>query len=153
MPAQCAARYGCSVPDINPVETAANLRLVLGQLVRRVRAESGVSFGHLAVLGLLDRDGPQTTTQLAAARLVRHQSMTRTVDQLTAACWVAKAQDPTDGRKVRLRITKAGQVVLQQERARRVDWLANAIEGQLSKGEQRILAQAIPVLTRLARDG
>jgi DNA-binding MarR family transcriptional regulator len=129
---------------------AADLRLALGQLVRRVRAESSVPLGQLAVLGLLDRDGPQSIADLAAAQLVRHQSMARTVALLVAAGAVEQRAHPSDGRKSELRITDAGRLLLQRERERRVDWLARAIGDELEERELPELARATELLTRLA---
>jgi DNA-binding MarR family transcriptional regulator len=130
---------------------ASELRLALGGLVRRVRAESGVPFGQLAVLGLLDREGPQTTSDLAAALRVRHQSMARTVGQLVALGDVAQAPHPSDGRKTVLSVTPAGRARLEDERTRRVDWLERAIEDQLTPAELRTLEEATALLERLSR--
>ena len=41
--------------------------MVLGLLVRRLRAEHRLPVSHGAVLGRLERDGPATTSALAAA--------------------------------------------------------------------------------------
>jgi DNA-binding MarR family transcriptional regulator len=131
------------------VRAAADLRLVLGQLVRRVRAESSVPIGQLAVLGLLERDGPQSTSDLAAAQLVRHQSMARTVSQLVHAGAVEQHPHPTDGRKTQLTITALGRGLLEHERERRVDWLADAIERELAQDELAVLERATELLARL----
>ena len=130
---------------------AGELRLALGRLVRRVRAESSVPLGQLAVLGVLDREGPRTTSDLAAAQQVRHQSMARTVGQLVALGHVAQAPHPSDGRKTVLSVTAAGRARLEDERTRRVDWLARAIEEQLTPEELRVLRRATALLERLAR--
>jgi DNA-binding MarR family transcriptional regulator len=132
------------------MRAAADLRLVLGQLVRRVRAESTVSIGQLAVLGVLDRDGPQSTSDLAAAQLVRHQSMARTVAQLVHAGAVESRPHPTDGRKTQLTISPCGRDLLEHERERRVDWLADAIGDELAAEELPVLERATELLTRLA---
>jgi DNA-binding MarR family transcriptional regulator len=136
--------------DRAATRAASELRLALGRLVRRVRAESGVPLGQLAVLGLLDREGPQTTSDLAAVQRVRHQSMARTVGQLVALGHVAPEPHPSDKRKTLLSITPAGRDRLEGERARRVDWLARAMEEQLTVDELRLLEQAAVLLARLA---
>jgi DNA-binding MarR family transcriptional regulator len=138
------------VADDAVAHAAAELRLVLGQLVRRVRAESGVPLGQLAVLGLLDRDGPGSTADLAAAQLVRHQSMARTVAQLVEAGAVAQRPHPSDGRKVELSITPSGRRLLEHERERRVDWLSRAIISELGPDELPTLERATSLLARLA---
>jgi len=123
---------------------------VLGQLVRRVRAESGVPLGQLAVLGLLDRDGPQSTADLAAAQLVRHQSMARTVSQLVESGGVSQSPHASDGRKVQLSITPLGRRLLEHERERRGDWLSRAIMSELGADDLPTLEQATNLLARLA---
>jgi DNA-binding MarR family transcriptional regulator len=143
--------YGVAVSADATARAAADLRLVLGRLVRRVRAESSVPLGQLAVLGLLERDGPQSTADLAAAQLVRHQSMARTVSLLVRAGAVDQRADPSDGRKTVLRITPAGLLLLEHERERRVDWLARAIAGELGEEELPALVRATDLLARLAR--
>ena len=143
--------YGAAVSADATARAAAYLRLVLGRLVRRVRAESSVPLGQLAVLGLLERDGPQSTADLAAAQLVRHQSMARTVSLLVRAGAVDQRADPSDGRKTVLRITPAGLLLLEHERERRVDWLARAIAGELGEEELPALVRATDLLARLAR--
>lgn len=135
---------------LNSAKTAAELRVALGRLVRRVRAGGTLPLGKLAVLGLLERDGPQTTTELAAARLVRHQSMARTVGLLVAGGLIGQRAHPTDARKRQLEILSPGRALLEEERERRVDWLATAIDASLSSSEHRSLAEAVELLERLA---
>lgn len=132
------------------VQAAADLRLVLGQLVRRIRAESLVPLGQLAVLGLLDRDGPQCTSELAAAQLVRHQSMARTVAQLVQSGAIAQRRHPSDGRITQLSITTIGQEMLRDERERRIDWLTAAIGREIDVDDLPVLTQATAMLGRLA---
>ena len=104
------------------------------------------------MLGLLDRDGPRTTSELATAQVVRHQSMARTVAQLVALGLVGQEADPSDGRKTQLSITEAGRARLEAERARRVDWLSDAITHELTADELETLQRGTELLARLARD-
>jgi DNA-binding MarR family transcriptional regulator len=132
------------------VQAAADLRLVLGQLIRRVRADSGVPLGQLAVLGVLEREGPQSTADLAADQLVRHQSMARTVTQLVETGSISQRPHPSDARKTQLTITESGRRVLLDERERRVDWLTLAILAELDADELPDLQRATALLARLA---
>jgi DNA-binding MarR family transcriptional regulator len=138
------------MPDVDVPALAAELRLELGRLVRRVRAEAHLPTGQAAVLGHLDREGDRTTSDLAAAERVRPQSMARTIAQLVALGHVDQRPDPADGRKTLLRITRSGRAALADQRARRAGWLAEAIEHELSPAEQRALARAVALLARLA---
>jgi DNA-binding MarR family transcriptional regulator len=128
---------------------SSELRVVLGQLMRRLRAEHRFPISHGAVLGRLDRQGPMSTGDLATAERVRPQSMGQTLAELEAQGLVSRRQDVTDGRRTLLELTDAGRQVLAEDRARREGWLAQALEQEFSPREQDVLAQAIPLLARL----
>jgi DNA-binding MarR family transcriptional regulator len=130
---------------------ASDLRLTVGRLVRRVRAESSLMpVGQTAVLGRLDREGPMTTSDLAAAERVRPQSMARTVSLLADEGYVESEAHPTDGRKTLLRIAPAGLEKLVAQREGREHWLAEALETELTVAERRTLRRSMALLDRLA---
>ena len=125
--------------------------MVLGQLARRLRAENTIPLSHGMVLARLERDGPATTSGLAAAERVRPQSMSQTVADLGVAGLVERTPDPTDGRRILISITEQGRATLAEDRARRDGWLASAIEADLTAEEQEILSRAVEILHRLAQ--
>ena len=53
----------------------------------------------MTVLGRLDREGPASISDLAAAERMRPQSMAQTVRDLEAAGLVSRRPDPDDGRR------------------------------------------------------
>jgi DNA-binding MarR family transcriptional regulator len=128
---------------------ASELRVVLGQLMRRLRVEHRFPLSHGAVLGRLDRQGPLSTVELATAERVRPQSMGQTLAELEAQGLVSRRPDKADGRRTLLELTDAGRQTLAQDRQRREGWLTQAIEQEFSPEEQEVLAQAIPLLARL----
>ena len=134
----------------DPALVASELRVVLGWLVRRLRAEHGFPLSHGSVLGRLDRDGAQSVSELAAAERVRPQSMAQTVGELEADGLVERRPDPGDRRRALVELTDEGRSVLAADRRRREGWLANAIAEDLSADEQRLLANAVALLRRLA---
>ncbi|MFJ5534914.1 MarR family winged helix-turn-helix transcriptional regulator [Streptomyces sp. NPDC093261] len=138
---------------MNEQEIASDLRAVIGNLVRRARATDAMPQAQAAVLGFLDREGPMTTSELAARQQVRHQTAARVVAQLAELGLVRQKPHPNDGRKVLLMLTEPGLQALQARRGRRADWLAEAIKAQLSPAEQRHLAQSVTLLKRLAQHG
>ena len=131
---------------------AGELRVVLGQLMRRLRAEHGFSLSQGSVLGRLDRQGPRSVSDLAAAERVRPQSMAQTVGDLEADNLVARTPDPHDGRRALVALTRAGRSVLEAERRKREGWLAQAMSERLSPDEQQVIARAVPLLARLVED-
>lgn len=131
--------------------TASELRIVLGQLIRRLRAEHSFSLSQGVVLARLDREGPRTTSALATAERVRPQSMAQTVAELQAANLVSRTPDPTDRRQVLIELTDDGRATLAADRRRREGWLADAMTRELTVDEQETLIRAVPLLRRLAQ--
>lgn len=136
--------------DDDVARLAADLRLTLGRLVRRARAESTLlPVGQTAVLGRLDREGPMTTSDLAAAERVRPQSMARTVALLQEEGFIAGEPHPTDGRKTLLRIAPEGLETLVAQRQARESWMAEALSTELTAADRRALRRSIALLDRL----
>jgi len=131
---------------------ASELRVVLGRLVRRLRAEHRFSLSQASVLGRLDREGTMSIGDMALAERVRPQSMTQTIGDLEADGLIERRADPTDGRRTLVDLTDQGRLTLQEDRRRREGWLARAIAQDLSTQEQRVLMQALGLLRRLSED-
>jgi DNA-binding MarR family transcriptional regulator len=130
-------------------QLASGLRMVLGRLTRRLRAEGPISISMTTVLARLERAGPRTASALAAAEHVRPQSMAQIVADLAAEGFVTRRPDPGDRRQTLIELTAAGFEALERERARREGWLTEAIERNCSPAEQELLARAVEVLTRI----
>jgi DNA-binding MarR family transcriptional regulator len=124
--------------------------VVLGRLVRRLRDENTFPLSHGVVLARLDREGPQSASDLAAAERVRPQSMAQTVGELESDGLVARRPDPGDRRRALVELTDTGRQTLRTDRERREGWLAGAIERDLSRAEQGVLRDAVELLRRLA---
>jgi|SRR5947209_3357246 len=133
----------------DPALLASELRVVLGRLVRRLRAEHHFSISHGAVLARLDREGPQSVSDLAHAERVRPQSMAQTVSELEQDRLIERRPDPDDRRRTLVRLTAEGRTALNAERRRREGWLASTIVN-LSGDEQAMLERAVDLLRRLA---
>jgi DNA-binding MarR family transcriptional regulator len=132
------------------IRLAGELRVVLGQLSRRLRAEHTFSLSQGAVLGRLDREGTRSIGELAVAECVRPQSMAQTVCDLEALGLIARRADPSDGRRVLVELTESGRETLSEDRRKREGWLARAITEDLSGEEQEVLRRAVALLRRLA---
>lgn len=138
------------MPAPEAAAVAADLRTSMGKLTRRVRSEDRIPQGQIAVLGVLDRDGAMTTSDLAADQRVRPQSMARAVSLLLAQGLLTRRPHPTDGRKTLLDLSDAGHAALDAERGRRAGWLAQAIEAELTESEREVLARSAALMERLA---
>ncbi|WP_328609988.1 MarR family transcriptional regulator [Amycolatopsis sp. NBC_00345] len=131
---------------------ASELRVVLGQLVRRLREQAegaDLTRSQSAVLVRLERDGPSTATALARAEGVRPQSMAKIVDVLQDAGLVGGSPDPKDGRKTVLSLTDAAREQFRTGRLAKEDWLTGAIDTTLTAAEVDQLAAATRLLKRL----
>lgn len=140
----------CPMPSSEAAAIAAELRIAMGRLIRRVKDEDRIPLGQAAVLGALDRNGPMTTSDLAADQRVRPQSMARAVGLLMEQDLVTRRPHPTDGRKSLVELSDAGRTALEAERGRRAGWLAQAIEAELTDEERALLARSTALLERLA---
>jgi DNA-binding MarR family transcriptional regulator len=137
---------------LDTTRLASELRMVLGHLMRRLRAENRFSLSQGAVLGRLDREGTRSIGDLAVAERVRPQSMTQTVSDLEADGLIARRADPTDRRRILVELTEQGHQTLEDDRRQREGWLARAIAEDLSSQERKVLEQAVTLLRRLAED-
>jgi DNA-binding MarR family transcriptional regulator len=129
---------------------ASEFRVVLGQLIRRLRAEHRFPISQGSVLGRLDRQGAQSVSDLAAAERMRPQSMAQTVTELEADGLVSRRPDPGDRRRALVELTEQGRTTLAADRRQREGWLAEAIAQDLTPEEQRTLHEAVELMRRLA---
>src|SRR5258705_11426604 len=129
---------------------AHELRETVGRVIRRLRAEPGPPFSQLTVLGRLDRGGPAGISDLAAAERMRPQSMAPIVHDLEDAGLVTRRPDPGDKRRSFVELTTAGMTALETSRARREDWLTQAVDRHLDARERELLSEALVLLGRLA---
>jgi DNA-binding MarR family transcriptional regulator len=133
--------------------SANELRLSMMRLVRRLRAERpthGLSLTRINALGRLDREGPATVTELAAAEGITPQSMARAVTELVDSGLVTRQADPHDGRQVLLALAPDGARLLAEDRARRDTWLAVRMAERLSPEERDLLRVAGRLFDRIA---
>ena len=138
----------------SPEEVAAALRPALGLLFRRIRqtrVPGDLTLPESSALGRLERHGPVSAADLAKLEQISPQSMGATLAGLEARGLVARHPDPADGRRVVLSVTAAGQRVLQDKRNARTRQLADALAAKFTPDEVRVLAEAAPLLERLAQ--
>jgi DNA-binding MarR family transcriptional regulator len=128
---------------------AADLRGVMGQLVRRLRRENLFPLHQASVLGRLDRCGSQSVSDLAAAERVRPQSMAQTVGDLEGEGLVERKPDPDDRRRALVTITAAGKSRIEADRRAREGWLVKAFE-ELAEGDLAAIERTVEILHRVA---
>jgi DNA-binding MarR family transcriptional regulator len=142
-----------SLPKADRVaKLATDLRVVLRQLKRRLREQSGRSDltpSQVAVILRLEQDGPAAVSSLARAEGMRPQSMSTVVKVLQDEGLVLGSADPNDRRQTLMALTRKCETRLKDGRAARQDWLASTIQRELSAQEQERLSEALGLLSRL----
>jgi DNA-binding MarR family transcriptional regulator len=131
---------------------ATELRVLIGQLRRRLREQANLgdfTEAQIGVLRRLDSDGPATVTALARAEGMRPQSMGANVAALEGAGLISGTPDPNDGRQTIWSLTAACRQKVKAGRTAREDWLVRVIQTNLAPAEQEELARAVESLKRL----
>ena len=128
---------------------AADLRGVMGQLIRRLRRENLFPLNQASVLGRLDRCGSQSVSDLAAAERVRPQSMAQTVGDLEAEGMVERNPDPDDRRRALVILTAAGKSRIEADRRAREGWLVKAFE-EMPETDLAAIERSVEILRRVA---
>jgi DNA-binding MarR family transcriptional regulator len=139
-------------PNASLLATAADLRVLIAQLRRKLSEQTGPNDftpAQLAVMSRLLHDGPATLSTLARAEGMRPQSMSAIVSALEAARCVAGAPDPSDGRQTILSLTDHATDTILAWRAAKNDWLSRTIQEKFTESEQSELARSVELLKRL----
>jgi len=134
------------------LETAVTeLSLAIGQLLRRLRAESNpdeLTWSQTVALARLEKAGPMTTADLARAESVKPQSMGATLAELEREGLVERHPHPTDGRQVLFALTAEGVEARRKRSAAKQKWLLAAM-AELHPAEQQTLMSAVALIKRL----
>ena len=131
-------------------ELASRLRLTVGRLARRMRqqAEPRLSLGQHSALSTIWRFGPVTLSQIAMRERVTRPAVTRIVAKLERQGLVERRTDTTDRRVNWVSTTPQGTAALEDERRRRISYLAGQLRG-LDGRDIKILGEAVEILDRV----
>lgn len=134
------------------ISLSNDIRLACMRLSRRVRFESDRELAphQFSVLCRLD-EGPRTNSELADIERVSAPSMKRTTASLVERGFVARADDPSDGRQVILSLTPEGRRALKRIRRQRDEWMLARFE-RLTDEERELLQRAATVLAKVASE-
>jgi DNA-binding MarR family transcriptional regulator len=137
------------------VRLAEQVRVVVSRLRRRLREVADaedLTPSQTSVLSRLEKDGPSSASELAAAERVRPQSMAATLGVLAQRGLIRRDQDPTDGRRHLVSLTAAARTWITGSRRAREEWLARALHERFTAAERQTIGQALTLLDRLAAD-
>lgn len=136
------------------IRAAREVRTVVGRLRRRLKEtydNEGLTPSQTSVLSRLSKDGPGSTSDLAAAEGVRHQSMAATLAVLDERGLITRRPDPDDGRRQLVSVSDAGRVFLADKRRAGEEWLAKTLQARYTERERQQLVQALALLERLTQ--
>ncbi|WP_019936672.1 MarR family winged helix-turn-helix transcriptional regulator [Bordetella sp. FB-8] len=143
---------GTPVSSISLDATISELTLAIGQLLRRLRAESnpdGLTWSQTAALSRLEKAGPTTTADLARMESVKPQSMGATLAELEREGLIERQSHPTDGRQILFALTAEGVQARRKRSAAKQKWLLAAM-AELDPGERQTLVSAAALIKRLS---
>lgn len=136
------------------VGAAREVRTVFSRLRRRLKESydtEGLTPSQTSALSRLGKDGPASTSELAAAERVRHQSMATTLAVLEERGLVRRRPDPEDGRRQLVSLTRAGRTFLDDKRRAGEEWLARSLQEQCTEKERQTVLRAMALLDRITQ--
>jgi len=137
----------------DPAQVAAELKMVVGRIARRLRqahTAGELTLSEASVLARLDRQGPVSPGGLADEEGVRPQAMAATLAALGQRGLVLRNPDPSDGRRATMSITPAGHTLLSDRRSATVQRIAGVLDQEFTAAERRRVLAVLPLLDRLA---
>lgn len=120
----------------------------LGRAFRNRLAPVGVETGVHFLLRTLARIGPARVTEVAAEARLDTSTVSRHVQNLERQGYVARTQDPMDGRAYRLELSPSGRTLLDTLHRDHVATLQDLISGWTTDEVDQLTGY----LTRLVRD-
>jgi DNA-binding MarR family transcriptional regulator len=135
--------------------TAIALTAAMRRLRSRLRQESPPALAELTmpqalVLARIAEEGPISNAALAAGEYMRPQSTHEMVLLLERRGLVQRRRDPADGRKLLIEVTPRGRRIVSDLMRLRHEWLAGAIERDLTPAERELLAITAGLMDRIA---
>lgn len=124
--------------------------MAVARQLRRHRPDHGLTLNQIQVLAEVTRTGAATPAELAARMHVRVQSLTDSINGLSAAGLVSRRSDAADRRRQLVEPTEQGAALLAADRAERDAWLDTAMRENLTELEFGLLLLVAPVLRKLA---
>ena len=134
------------------IQAASDVRVVFSRLRRRLREVAGLGEltpSQTSVLSRLDKGGPASASDLAAAERVRPQSMAATLAAIEPHGLIERTPDPHDGRRQLISLTGVGREAIAGSRRAREEWLAHRLATQYTEAERRTIIEALALLDKL----
>lgn len=134
-------------------QTAAELRLVIGRLIRSIRQHNsgGLTASQVSALATIEEFGPIRISDLATRESVGAPVATRLTTSLEDLGYVSRVIDSQDKRACLIELTQSGHKVLKNLWEQRTVGINQRIQ-LLSKSEMAALNAALPILDKLSKN-
>lgn len=130
---------------------SAAIRISVNRLARQMRGQqvAGLSASALSALAMVQKHGPLSLSELAAADNVTPAAITRVTGMLTSLGLVRRVVDPSDGRASLLVVAPGGEAALAELGTLRDRFLERGLT-RMKAADRRILLKAMPLIDALA---
>ncbi|ELQ15437.1 MarR family transcriptional regulator [Pseudomonas fluorescens BRIP34879] len=124
----------------------------LNKRLRQQAQNHPETWSQMLVLSAIDHmDGMATPSKIAEAENIRSSNLAALLKDLEARDLITRTPDTEDRRRSWIGLSAAGRKVLQASRARRDEWLAEAVQACLSVSEREQLEAAGLLMEKLSR--
>ncbi len=117
---------------------------------RRFMEETGLTFAQMNVLMRLKHSRECGVSDIGAQMGVSNAAASQLVDRLVQMGYISREEDPNDRRAKRLRLTAAGESLLQRGIEMRAAWIENLADMLTPEQQEHVIA-ALNILTEAAR--
>ena len=139
---------------VNDIDRLATAIENFNSVFIRLPTSGRLSFSALSVLHTLSRRGPLRLSALVRSEQIRQPALTAAVAKLDRDGLVERRRDPSDGRAALLSVTPAGDAIVRERHAGRVERLRGLVDRLSPEERSRLLAVAdvLDQVVRLARE-
>ena len=138
----------------NELEIAAQLRMVIGRLSRRLRStaaarDAGLTPTAISLLLTVVRVGPVRLSELAEGEGINPTMLSRVIAGMVQDGLLTRSSDEGDRRAAWVEATAAGRKLAERMRRERTSAVNRALE-TLSEADRRRIERALPALEALS---
>lgn len=134
-------------------DDARNLHYVVFRMHRRLRNESlhesPLTVSEETVLLALSAQPNQTGAELARFQRITPQSTNMLVKNLTRRGYILSHKSSLDRRRKELVLTDLGQRLISAIELKRLEWIQEKVDAELTAEEANTVLKALPLLRRL----
>lgn len=135
-----------------PISEFRNNVVALARRLRQSVPADNENWTALMTLGAIQRaKGAATPKQISTELGIQSSNLAQVLGELDRRELIQRTPDLSDRRKVRLSLTQAGVDLISEARARRDQWLSDALQACLSAQEQEQLFAAGELMRRVAQ--